>query len=143
MRRIKFTLALIIAILSISFTNFKYSEQEVFNPAFFIAENQWKLSNSIWSESETNKVNDSKVTFQFNINQMYKMVDMKGNQYAGTWTVKQDNPSQETYLILDEGKAIEEKYRILDVNEEEGKLSLEKINSTSGNLNITYVFQAE
>lgn len=143
MRRVKFTLALIIAILSISFTNFKYSEQEVFNPAFFIAENHWKLSNSIWSDGKANDISDSKVTFQFNINQMYKMVDLKGNQYAGTWSVKQDTPSQDTYLILDEGKIIEEKYKIIDVNEEERKLSLEKINSSSGNINITYIFQAE
>lgn len=140
MRSIKFILAIVIAILSISFTTYNYSEKEVFNPAFFIAENQWELQETVWSESNESFQN-SQISFKFNINQIYKLSDTKGKQYAGTWSVVEDN--EDYYLILDEGKLIEEKYKIVSIDEESSLLSLEKINSSSGNLNITYVFQAE
>lgn len=140
MRSIKFVLAIVIAVLSISFTTYNYSEKAVFNPAFYIAENQWELQETVWSESNES-FQDSQISFKFNINQIYKLSDTKGRQYAGTWSVKKDN--DDYYLILDEGKVIEVKYKIASIDEENSLLSLEKINSSSGNLNITYVFKTE
>ncbi|MEM1136339.1 MAG: hypothetical protein AAGI07_10920, partial [Bacteroidota bacterium] len=119
--------------------NFKYSDQEVFNPALYIAESQWKLTETLWFENNST-TNSNQVTFNFNINQMYTMVDIKGNQYAGTWAVRKRG--FDSYLVLDEGKVIEEKYKVIDINSENKTLSLEKINSSSGNLNVTYLFQA-
>ncbi len=141
MRRIKFTLAIIIAVLSISFTTFNYTETEEFNPAFFIAENQWELQKTVWSESSETFESDQDLSFQFNINQIYKLKDTRGKQYAGTWSIRK-NAEGEYVLILDEGKVIEEKYRIVSISNETNELALEKLNSLSGNLNLTYIFKS-
>ena len=141
MRRIKFTLAIVIAVLSISFTTFNYTEKEEFNPAFLIAENHWELEKTLWSVSSEVFESEQQLSFQFNINQIYKLKDTKGNLYAGTWSIKETQ--QGIYeLILDEGKVLEERYKIESVNKENNELVLQKLNSSSGNLNLTYVFKS-